>query len=66
VAVRPGEGWLARRFGTDWSAISPKLAMPKAVGEVVIHHADRLHESVTNSWADEFEASREQLLAHAV
>src|SRR5450432_1531745 len=33
---------------------------------VIIHHADRLHERVTDRRADKFVAAREQRLAHGV
>lgn len=40
--------------------------VPKAFRRVIIYHSYRLHERVTDSWADKPETSPAQLLAHRV
>ena len=43
-----------------------ELRVPKAVDQMVVDHADRLHERVADRGADEFEAPAFQILAHRV
>ena len=40
--------------------------MPKTIRRVVVHHADGLHQGVTNLCADEIEAAFAQVFAHDV
>jgi len=42
------------------------LSVAKAIHQVVVDHADRLHESVTDGGADEVEASALQVFAHGI
>src|ERR1700731_176485 len=50
------------------SARSPgsPLRITEAVGEVVVHHSDGLHEGVANRGADERESALLQIFAHGV
>ena len=43
-----------------------QLSVPEAIDKVVIHHANRLHESITDRAADELEAPAFQVLAHGI
>src|SRR4051812_14847315 len=48
------------------AASSPQFSVTPAVSRVVVDHANRLHECVTNRRADKFEAAFQQIFAHGV
>jgi hypothetical protein len=41
-----------------------QFGISKATHQVIIHHADRLHEGVTDRWPDEVKSALEQVFAH--
>lgn len=46
--------------------LAAKFAMAKAIGGVIVDHADGLHKGVADGGADEFEAALFHVLAHRV
>src|SRR2546425_7482561 len=56
-----------QRLNVEWpSSEFCQLTIPEAIDGVVVHQTHRLHEGITDSRADEFEAALQQVLAHGV
>src|SRR4029077_9398872 len=55
-----------RRWRSSAAGGAPQLAMTKACHEVIVHHADRLHERVTDGGSDEAKPALHERFAHRV
>jgi hypothetical protein len=53
-------------YGPILLASTLELGVPETTDDMIIDHADCLHEGVTNGWANEPEASSLQIRAHGL